>query len=322
MSARRLTPLLGVVVLGALLQIAALPTNFYRTLGQNGELKDAWFGIPHASDLILVAALVGMVTVALVAADRLPLRGRTMGLLVGTIGLLATAQLVYRMKVPPFGCLQYGCGTTAKVDVDLLTGIYVALAGSVIVTLGGFAYAFSSGGRAAAARPWRAATQTGMTPWLGMSAVGALAMFVFPFTAFTLYEVQGFFGSGQTQPWGGWLSLPHTSSFVLVLALGVVGLVVAAGRERSPLGPRALGITIAVLAFLGGARILYRLFVPPFTSAGGASDVRVGDVQILLSGYLGVAAALVAVVAGIVHSRQQSLVGQSSEARVGVSSAA
>jgi hypothetical protein len=232
-----------------------------------------------------------------------------MGLIVGGVGLLATLQLVYRMIVPPFGCLQYGCGTTAAQDVDLLTGIFVALAGCVAVTLGGLGHAVSHAARETAPRPWLAERQSGMTPWLGLAALGALAMFVFPFTAFTLYEVEGFFGSRATQPWGGWLSIPHTSSLVLAITLVVIGLVVAAARRRAPLGPSALGVAIAALALVAGARILYRMVVPPFGGAGGAEDVPVGDVDVLLSGYLGILAALVAVAGGLVHAARHREAG-------------
>jgi len=298
---QRLTPLLWMAVAGAVLQLVALGGNFYET---TGGVQSAWFGVPHTSDLILASAIVALVGVALAAANRQPVRGRTLGLVIGAVGLLATLQLAYRMIVPPFGCLQFGCGFTAKSDVNLLAGIWIALAGCVAVTVGGFAHAFTRSARAASARPPIAAQQTGMTPWLGLAALSAVAMFVFPFTGFTLYTVSGFFGQQGVTTWGGWLSIPHTSSLVLALVLIIVGLVVAAGRGRSPLAPAALGATIAVLAFLATARIFYRILDDPFGTAGGAENVRVGSVTVELVGYLALAAGLVAVAAGTVHALQ------------------
>ena len=144
-----------------------------------------------------------------------------------------------------------------------------------------------------------------MTPWPGLSALGAVGMFVFPFTVFTLYTVQGFFGARATQAWGGWLSIPHTSSLVLAATAGIVALVVvAAARERSPLGPVALGSTIAVIALLAAARIIYRIVVPPFATAGGGENVEVGAVAIELAGYLGLLSALLALGAALVHAAQ------------------
>jgi len=300
----RISAFLWLAAGGAVLQVVALGTNFYETTGKQAAVKSAWFGIPHASDLILAAAVVAILAVGLTAANRQPVRGRNLGLIVGVIGLLATAQLVYRMTTPPFGgCLQYGCGTNAAQDVNLLAGIWIALAGCVAVTVGGFLHAFTSAAREAGPHPLISAEQRGMSPWLGLSAVGAVAMFVFPFTGFTLYTVSGFLGQEGTAPWGGWLSLPHTSSFVLAIMLIVVGLVIAAGRNRSPLQPAALGATVAILSFAAAARIFYRIIEDPFSTAGGV-DTAVGSVQVELAGYLGLAGAVVAVLGGIVHAVQ------------------
>jgi len=84
----------------------------------------------------------------------------------------------------------------------------------------------------------------------------------------------------------------------------IVGLVVAAGRGRSPLSPRALGTTIAVVALLAAGRIVYRVLDHPFDTAGGASNAPVGQVDVELAGYLGLVSALVALVAGAVHAAQ------------------
>jgi hypothetical protein len=298
---RRVTPLLWLVVAGAIVQLVSVALDFY-TL--RGEAKSAWFGVPHTADLIVASAVVAIAGVALLAAGRQPFRGRTIGLAAGVVGLLAAAQLVYRMAVPPFGCLQYGCGFTAKQDVTVLAGMWIALAGTVAVTLGALLYAFGRAARETPAAPRIAERQPGMSPWLGLAALGSVAMFVFPFTVFTLYTVRGFFGAEAVQPWGGWLSIPHTSSLILAATVIVVALVVAAARERSPLSPVALGLTIGTIALLAAARILYRVLDHPFDTAGGASGVAVSEVTVELSGYLGLAAALVAALAGFVHAAQ------------------
>lgn len=302
---QRISAFLWIAAGGAVLQFVALGSNFYETLGEMGETKDAWFGVPHTADLILFSGIVAITGMALTAGNRQPARGRTVGLIVAGVGLLATLQLVYRMAVPPFGCLQFGCGFSAAQDVNLLAGIWIALAGCVAVTIGGALHAFSRTARETAPQSWIAERQDGMTPWLGLAVVGGVAMFVFPFTGFTLYSVTGFFGAeGGAQPWGGWLSIPHTSSLVLAMGAGILGLVVAAARRRSPLSPSALGATIGILAFVAGTRILYRLIADPFSTAGGAGNVQVGNVDVELAGYLGLAFAIVAVVAGFVHAAQ------------------
>lgn len=286
---------------GAALQLVSVTLNFY-TLGR--EPKSAWYGVPHAADLIVASAVVAIVAVALTAAARRPFSGRTLGLVAGGVGMLATLQVAYRMVVPPFGCLVYGCGLTAGSDAQVLAPMWLALAASLAVTGGAFAHALGPTARKTPPAPRVAQRQSGMTPWLGLSALGAVGMFVFPFTVFTLYTVQGFFGARATQAWGGWLSIPHTSSLVLAATAGIVALVVAAARERSPLGPVALGSTIAVIALLAAARIIYRIVVPPFATAGGGENVEVGAVTIELAGYLGLLSALLALGAALVHAAQ------------------
>ena len=301
----RISAFLWLAAGGAVLQVVALGTNFYETTGKKSQVKSAWFGIPHTSDLILAAAVVTILAIGFTATNRQPVRGRTLGLIVGAIGLLATAQLVYRMITPPFGgCLQYGCGTNPAQDVNLLVGIWIALAGCIAVTVGGFLHAFTRTAKETLARPPVSAEQRGMSPWLGLSAVGAVAMFVFPFTGFTFYTVSGFLGKEGSTTWGGWLSLPHTSSFVLAITLIVVGLGIAAGRSRSPLQPAALGATVAILSFAAASRIFYRILEDPFGTAGGAESATVGSVQVELAAYLGLAGAIVAVIGGIVHAVQ------------------
>lgn len=298
---RRISALLWLVLVGAVVQLVSVTLNFYEL---RGEPQGAWYGVPHTSDLIVGSAVVAIVALGSTAAGRRPFRARTIGLLVGVVGLFATVQVVYRMAVPPYGCLQYGCGFAAKGDTQVLTGMWIALAGCVAVTLGALAYALSRTARETPAAPRIAGRQSGMTPWLGLAGLGSVAMFVFPFTVFTLYTVEGFFGSRVEQPWGGWLSIPHTSSLILAATVIIVGLVVAAARERSPLSPAALGVTIGTIALLSAARILYRLLDDPFSTAGGATNVPVGEVTVELSGYLGLVAALLAAVAGFVHAVQ------------------
>lgn len=294
---RRTTVFLWIALGGAILQLISLGSNFYVA---GGEVKDAWFGIPHTSDLLLASGVVTIVALGLTAWGRMPMRGRLTGLAVGIVGLLATLQLTYRIITPPFGgCLQYGCAfNQANPDIELLVGIWIALAGSVVVTIGGFAHALSRTAADTAGARWAVDRQAGMNPWLGLAGIGAVAQFVFPFTFFDVYSVEGFLGQGGTTSWGGWLSIPHTSSLVLATTVAILALVVAAARGRSPLSPTALGAVIATLGFLAGARILYRLVAPPFQTAGGSAS-EVGTVAVQWAGYLGVIAAAAVVVAGL-----------------------
>ena len=308
----RMTTWLWVALAGAALQLVALGSDFYTV---KGEAKDAWLGIPHASDLILLSAIVAIALIALTAAGRNPVRGRNVGLAIGIFGLLASLQLGYRMIAPPFngsidgsttislfGSCQWYCAPSEAADADLLTGIFIGIAGCVLVALSGFLHAFSSRARETPARPTVAATQPGMTPWLGIAGIGAVAQFVFGFTFFTTYitEAKG----GGKAIWSGWIPTPHTSSLVLAISVIVLLLVRAAGRERSPLSPSALGGMIAVLGFVAGARISYRLVEPPF-GPGGA--------EIGLAGYLSVVGALVVVIAGIVQAQSHREPGRAPE---------
>lgn len=296
---KRITLWLWLALAGSILQFIALGSNFYVV---NGQVRDAWFGIPHTSDLILLSAIVAVGAFALTALGRNPIKGRNMGLAVGIAGVLATLQLGYRMVIPPFGCLMYACGPSDAADVTLLAGIWIGLVGCVVVAIGGCVHAFSSVARETPARPWVAETQAGMSPWLGVAALAAVAQFIFGYTFFTFYTVTGFIGQEGPTSWGGWIATPHTSSLVLAITLVIVGLVVAAGRGRSPLSPAALGGLVAVLGFASGARILYRIIDPPFNTAGGSTDAAVGSVTIHASAYLAVIAAVVIVVAGIVQA--------------------
>ncbi len=301
---------------GSILQFVALGSNFYVIRGKKGNTThDAWLGIPHTSDLILASAVITVLALVLCARGRSPLRGRTLGLLVALAGGLATAQLVYRMAVPPFGCLTYtACGTTPKSDVTLLAGIWIALVGCGLAALGGLGHAFSRAARRTEAAGPVAARQAGMTPWLGVSALGLAVAFVAPFTGFKAYRVAGFFGGKESSTWGGWLSLPHTSSLVLACTLIAGLLVLAAARRRAPLDPAALGSAVGILAFIVAARELYRIFQPPFNTAGGATNVPVGMVDILPAfwvGFAGAAAALLtAIVQVFLYYRESAAAGE------------
>lgn len=295
---RRISLFLWVALAGAVLQLTALGSDFY-VVGD--KRRDAWLGIPHASDLLLASAVVTVVFLALNAWDRSPVRGRHAGLAVGVAGLLATLQLGYRMIVPPFGCLAYGCGLEAAQEVTLLTGIWIGLVGSVLATVGGFGHAFSRAAGETQPHSWRAPVQAGMSPWLGLAALGAVGQFVFGFTTFTFYTVSGFFGQRGISAWGGWLSIPHTSSLVLLMSAATLFVVMAAARERSPLSPPAVGAAIAVFGFIAASRLLFRILEPPFSAAGGEST-EVGSVTIEWGGWLSLASAVIVLIAGIVHA--------------------
>lgn len=51
---------------------------------------------------LILSALVAVGLLVATALDRNPVRGRSVGLIIGVVGLLATLQLGYRMIAPPF----------------------------------------------------------------------------------------------------------------------------------------------------------------------------------------------------------------------------
>ncbi len=302
----RMTTWLWVALAGAVLQLVALGTDFYNVKGQGA--KGAWLGVPHTSDLMLLSALVAIVLVAFTAAGRNPVRGRNVGLAIGIVGLLAALQLGYRMIAPPFGAsisgdqkieifggCQWYCAPGDAVDAKLLTGIWIALVGCVLVASAGFLHAFSRRARETPASPPMATEQPGMTPWLGLAGIGALAQFIFGYTLFTVYTTKATDGSDVN--WSGWIPTAHLSSFVLAITVIVLLLIRAASRGRSPLSPSALGGVLAVLGFVAGARISYNLIEPPFGSDG---------TSIGIAGYLSVAGAVLVAIAGIVQAAQSS----------------
>lgn len=297
---QRITPWLGLAAAGALLQLVALNLDFYTF---EGEAKDAWFGVPHASGLILLSAGVAIVFLIALAANRQPLRGRAVGLWVGLVGLAATIWIGYRMLVPPFGetpgtnntiglfgSCYFICipGSDGDAPADVLFGMWLGFVGCISVAVGGLAHAFSRKGRETPANPTIAREQAGMTPYLGVAALGSVAMFVFGYTIFTFFTTQ----DGQVA-WSGWVPTPQTGNMVLLGMALVLGLVWFARRGRSPASPAALGGVIAVIGAVVGARILYRMIVPPF----GDMSADIG-----LAAYLSLLGVVAVVAAGIAQA--------------------
>lgn len=295
---RAVSAALWLAVGGAALQVTSIFTDFYV---YNGARQSAWFGVPFTSELILLSALLTGGLIGLTAAGRSPVFGRTVGWVIGMVGSLAALQVAYRMVAPPFGakvpehagiigdsCLYY-CLPWQANAADLLGGMWIALIGSIVVGAGGVVHALWRKEQHAPARPWRAAEQPGMNPWLGLAALGAFGQFVFGYTIFTFYTSVGERG---VTTWSGWLPSPHTAWLVLVITVVVVGLVWSAARKRAPLAPSLLGIALAGLGALSAARIAYRVFQPPFRSA-----VEIGP-----AAYLALLSAVVIVVAGLVHA--------------------
>ena len=295
---RAVPTVLWIALAGAALQFASLFTDFYVF---EGARKTAWFGIAHTSELILLSALITIALVTLTAAGRSPVSGRKTGTFIGIAGSVAALQLAYRMLAPPFGskpteqygifgnsCLYY-CLPSQALPADLLSGIWMALIGCVLVATGGWIQALWSGDKRPPIRTWRSPEQPGMNPWLGLAALGAIGQFVFGYTVFTFYTSQR-----DTGPvtWSGWLPSPHTSAFVLEMTVLVVALVWSAARARAPLAPKYLGVAIAILGALSAARIGFRIFYSPFRDA-----VEIGP-----AAYLSLLSALLIIVAGCVQA--------------------
>lgn len=295
---------LWLALAGCVLQLVALVGfDFYELRG--GRREDAFFGIPHTSDLIVLSAVVAVGLFVATALGRNPIRGRSVGLVVGIIGLLATLQLGYRMIAPPFGgsietygwifgsgCYFY-CSPSEAAPTDLLAGIWLAFAGCLAVTVGGFLHALSRTARETPAGLRPAPSQSGATPWLGLATLGAVGQLVLGYTFFTFYRTDGPFGE---QFWSGWLPTPHTSSVVSVVTLAVVGITWAAARGRSPLGPAALGGLVAALGFVSTGQIFYRIVDHPFTRST-APTVEIGTFA-----YLALLAGALVIVSGTVQA--------------------
>lgn len=288
---------LWIALAAAVVQLTSIGSDFYM-VGEH--VRDAWLGIPHATQLVLPSALTTSVLAGLAAGGRSPVSGRTAGIVIAVVGLVAVAQIGYRMLVPPFqGCLTYNCGFEPKADVTLLAGIWMALIGSIVAVVGGVLHAASRVARQTPGHFWRSHEQTGMTPWLGIASLSAAVMFLLGHLLLPFYTVQG----GPADQWTAWGSIPHTAGLVLLMAGVIIGLAVAAGRGRSPMTPTGLGATIAVLALVATARHAYRMVVSPFYS-GPAEGVFTEGADINLAAWLGLVFGILTIVAGIVHAAQ------------------
>ena len=289
---------LWLAVSGMVLQLVSLGTDFYIW---EGRRQSAWFGTPHASELILLSALVTGIVAALTAAKRCPVPGRTAGTIIGSVGSLAALQLAYRMVAPPFGgripahagligdsCL-YSCWPSAAASVELLIGIWLAMLGCILVIAGGAAYAFSAAARLAPVRAWLAAEQTEMTPWLALAALGGVGQFGFGYTFFTFYRT---IRTDGATTWSGWLPTPHTASLVLAISVGVVVLVWRTAVKQAPLRAQPLGAVLALLGLLAFVRIGYRILAPPFGS---------DQVEVAPAAWLALASAALIMVGGVMQ---------------------
>ena len=290
---------LWLAVSGMVLQLVSLGTDFYIW---EGKRQSAWFGTPHASELILLSALVTGILAALTAAERCPVPGRKAGAIIGSVGALAALQLAYRMVAPPFGgripehagligdsCLYY-CWPSEAASAELLLGIWLAMLGCLMVIAGGAAYAYSLAARHAPARAWLAAEQTDMTPWLALGALGGVGQFGFGYTFFSFYRTIR--PDGATT-WSGWLPTPHTASLVLAISVGVVALVWRTAIKQAPLRAQPLGAVLALLGLLAFVRIGYRILVPPFGS---------DQVQVAPAAWLALASAVLIIVGGVMQA--------------------
>jgi hypothetical protein len=107
---------------------------------------------------------------------------------------------------------------------------------------------------------------------------------------------------GGTSAWGGWLSIPHTSSLVLLMSAATLFVVATTGRALAaePAG-RPVGAAIAIFGFIAASGLLFRILEPPFSAAGGDST-QVGSVAIELGGWPALASAVLVLIAGIVHA--------------------
>lgn len=301
----RVGGMLWVASAGAVLGLVSLGSSFYMF---EGEARDAWFGVPHASQLLVAASLITLLLTASLVAGRNPVRGRTAGSLVGVAGTLITLHLAYRMAAPPFefgelpprvtilhvftSCLGY-CSPAQAADVQLLPGIYLAVTGAAMIAIGGWSYAASRRAAHVPARPTVAAEQAGLTPWLGLAGVGALGQFLFGFTIFTFHLVA--MEDGGQRAWSGWYGMPHTAVLVLWSTVLVVGSVIFAARGRAPLRPRSLGAAVALLGLLAATRIASRMIESPFGAGTVPTDLGLGA-------YLSLASAVMVILGGAVHA--------------------
>ncbi|PPC85477.1 MAG: hypothetical protein CTY39_07025, partial [Hyphomicrobium sp.] len=229
---RAVSAALWLALAGALLQVASVFTDFYV---YKDTRKSAWFGVAQTSEMILWSALLTLALVGLTAAGRSPVSGKSIGRILGVMGSLTALQVFYRMNAPPFDaevpqhvsivgttCLYY-CWPSQAVAAEVLSGMWMALAGCIMVAAGGVFYLYSGAAQDAPARPWIAAEQSGATPWLGMAGLGAVGQFVFGYTFFTFYRTVR--ANGVPTSWSGWLPAPHTAWLVFMVTVIVVSLV-------------------------------------------------------------------------------------------------
>jgi hypothetical protein len=296
---RNLSVALWLALVGAVLQTASVFTDYYV---YKDVRKSAWFGVAQTSEMILWSALLTLALIGLTAASRSPVSGKTTGRIIGVVGSLTALQVFYRMNAPPFdaevpqhvsivgtSCLYY-CWPSQAVTAEVLSGMWMALTGCIMVAAGGAFHLLWSKAQHAPARPWIAAEQSGATPWLGLAGLGAVGQFVFGYTFFTFYRTVR--ANGVATSWSGWLPAPHTAWLVFMITVIVVGLVWLAVRERAPLNPKNLGMAIATLGVLSAGRMAYRIYQPPFRM-----DAEIGP-----AAYLALAAAVLIVVAGCMHA--------------------
>lgn len=297
---QRMTFWLWLVLAGAALQLSSLTTDYFIF---EGKTQSAWMGLPTTAELVLFCGLAAIVIVGLTAAARSPVSGPATGRIIAGVGVIATLQLAYRVIAPPFGsvtpehvssftntCL-FLCLPSQALPADPQPGMWLAIAGSAAIAIGGFLHSIAPAAKVIPARPWTASTQAGLTPWLSLAALGAVGQLLFGFTWFTFYRTIG--KSGE-HSWSGWLPMPHTASWTFAITLAIVLLAWSAARRRAPLNPSDLGALIAVLAFTSAARIGFRILDSPF---GPTSNVEIGP-----AAYLSFLSGLLAVVAGAIQA--------------------
>ncbi len=287
-----------------LLQFTSIGLPFY----QVGEkVRDSFFAIPHTADLMILATLVAITLFVLTMKGRAPIQGRTVGLVIGFIALLAVLQLGYRMMAPPFvgpkadfnglfstGCYFY-CWPSMATKGTLLPGIWVSFAGMVTIMLGGFLHSMSQTAKQTAAVDLSVKHQAGVNAWLLIAATSAVGSFIAGYTQFV------FFGGRPnsnpevaTMGFSGWSASPHTSGLVLFVAMAVVALVWLAKKQRSFLSPVGIGAAIAVMGAITASRIFYRINVMPFK--GGVFP------EIGIAAYIALGLAVLVAVAGIIYA--------------------
>lgn len=298
---RKITIGLWLVLAGAVLQLGSLTTHYFSYLGKP---QSAWMGLPTTAELIFFAAVVAAIMVGLAATRRSPLTGTGTGLMAAAAGGIAALQLTYRMIAPPFGgkvpdhatifgdsCL-FWCLPSQAEPAQILPGAWVALAGCLAVVLGGLLHSQSRLAKQTDAVSWVAPVQPGLTPWLSLAALGAVGQLVFGFTFFSFFRTFG--KSGTETTWSGWLPMPHTASWIFATTVVILLIVRAASHRRAPLEPFALGGLIAGLAAIASVRIWFRILEPPFG--------KTSHVEVTSGAYLSLLAALVCLVAAIVHA--------------------